>query len=110
MVRPPSVTTSPGEGAVLAPPVTLSGQLAFDLVVAAPDGSDPHRFPVGGTCYCVGWGGPDLDWAPDGSRLAIVAPYGLYTIRADGSDLRTLIGDRPGQIQVDGPPAWRPMP
>jgi TolB protein len=47
-------------------------------------------------------------WSPDGNRIAFQSnrdgQYDIYTVRADGSDLRRLTNDR----STDGAPTWNP--
>jgi Tol biopolymer transport system component len=46
----------------------------------------------------------DLDWSPNGSRLAYASNGHLYTIRADGSDLRAF----PTPAGQASSPSWSP--
>lgn len=47
----------------------------------------------------------DIDWAPDGSRLAFVSGDRIYTINRDGSGRRRL---RTGTAGRDSSPSWSP--
>ena len=42
-------------------------------------------------------------WSPDGSRIAFVRGHRLFTMAADGSDMRRVEG-----VEPDGPIAWNP--
>jgi Tol biopolymer transport system component len=50
-------------------------------------------------------------WSPSGRRLAISRQVGIWTINADGTDLRQIV--RPpggGAPYYDGEPTWQPRP
>ena len=47
----------------------------------------------------------DLDWSPDGSRLALVSGARIYTVNRDGSGMRRL---RTGTTGRDSSPSWSP--
>jgi len=48
----------------------------------------------------------DLSWSPDGETLAFDGDEGIYTVRADGSQLTTLVAGQPGS--GPGFPSWSP--
>jgi len=81
----------------------------LNITVVDPDGANRSVLMDAGRCYCLGFT-PGLEWAPDGSRLALVIPppgdeFGngnLYTVNADGTGLH-LVAER-----VAAPLAWRP--
>ncbi len=76
-----------------------------------PDGSGARVLitneAVGGSDYGVGW----PVWSPDGSSIAFVRPayydgWGVYVMKADGTDARPLTGVGVNWSQNE--PAWSP--
>ena len=91
----------------------------WDIVTAALDGSGRRRLTKSDNLL-VRYVSPA--WSPDGTRIAFVSdrtghkdsetgkeargPFGLYTMAADGSDIRRVA---PGnRITADSPPVWSP--
>jgi Tol biopolymer transport system component len=73
-----------------------------NLYVTNDDGSTCTRLAAGTTSTFA--------WSPDGTRLAYLTKeqrtgrFALYTVRADGSNLRRVTSDR----TLIGPPIWSP--
>lgn len=70
-----------------------------------PDGSGVRVLQRGG----VAAGASSLAWSQDGRRLAFTSGQQIWTMAADGSDLRQLVSA--GQIGVEGvlSPSWSPL-
>jgi Tol biopolymer transport system component len=55
------------------------------------------------------WGAfHQLDWSPDGSRIAFGSRNNVFTMRPDGRCLRRLTGPKEPRGQGSGAPAWSP--
>lgn len=68
-----------------------------------PDGSRLRQM------FSRRWGAlQQLDWAPDGSRIAFSSRNNVFTMRADGRRLRRLTGPREPRGQGSTAPAWSP--
>jgi Tol biopolymer transport system component len=68
-----------------------------EIFVINADGSGLRRLTYGGDSRWPAW-------SPDGSRLAFVRQGAVYTVAADGSDVRQIEG-----VTTDGPIAWNPV-
>ncbi|HEV8419868.1 MAG TPA: DPP IV N-terminal domain-containing protein [Actinomycetota bacterium] len=75
------------------------GQKNFDIFLANTDGTGEARL----TETAVPEGAPT--WSPDGTRIAFVRAGDIYTMAADGSDVRRLTDSG-----SDGWPAWQALP
>lgn len=84
-----TVAWSPADGWIAYVKGWSEATLEGEIVLIRPDGDDERLLTRGDA----------PTWAPDGSRLAFVHTGGIWTIDADGSDLRMLV--RNGES-----PAW----
>jgi Tol biopolymer transport system component len=78
----------------------LSSDNRLGVYSMSPDGSRrrlPLRRPLAGAS--------DLDWSPDGSRIAFRGGEHIYTARADGRGLRQLTSHKSPN---NSSPAWSP--
>lgn len=89
-----------------------AGQVDLTIMTLRLATNTSERLGPGGRCRCVGVG-PSLGWSPDGTKLVLVLPplsggptgdFGLFTMNADGSDLRLLSDGYASS------PAWQPVP
>src|SRR6266542_3019965 len=71
------------------------------LFAAAADGSHARRL-----FQCGARGCREPAWSPDGRRIAFVSGQDIYTVNADGTDIRRLTRAR--TPLGDGHPAWSP--
>lgn len=85
------------------------------LAIADADGRNHRRLPPLAPLGSR-WRHPQsVAWSPDGRRLAFVRalrggeapPFGLFTVRTDGTDLRLLVRGGPRFPDLDDP-AWSP--
>jgi dipeptidyl aminopeptidase/acylaminoacyl peptidase len=82
------------------------------IVAIDPDGTNRRTLianrrlggPSWGGCACHAWWPPGLTWSPDGTRLAIAGPGGLFVVHADGTGFRRLGPSGGGAV------TWRPVP
>ena len=74
---------------------------AIEIVRSAIDGTEPQRLTVN----------KSIDnypaWSPDGTRIAYLVDFILYTMAADGSDARSVQPGRRGVV-AHQPPRWSP--
>jgi WD40 repeat protein len=103
---------------VLAPVANAgpTSTLTYHLVTALPQAPEAEgQLRVGGVCL-AGTAGLDSrltspmygsapSWAPDGRRLAVTGPRGIYVVSADGRD-KFVSFNAPGDYTSD--PAWSP--
>jgi len=85
-----------------------------DIYLVNEHGSNQVRLTQDeGNMVITGYGGlktPTWDWSPDGRQLVLVSdrdgPPAIYTVDADGTQLRQLT--LPGEGQYDLQPSWSP--
>lgn len=102
---------------LLPPPSSLANRIVFLSLVDLPDGTgewrlfsmdtdgtDRREVPVGLAGHIAS---PDV--APDGLRVAFVHERSIYTVRADGGDLRRIASDPDRDVRFgDFNPRWSP--
>ncbi len=93
------------------------GKYTYEIATIGINGENPERITANI------WLDHYPSWSPDGSRIAFISNlgdpgrsvfpniHGLYTMAADGSDVREIVAHprRPGDIAVAlSPPVWSP--
>src|ERR1700745_638464 len=86
------------------PALLVAGAFLFGSVCAAGQPAAVVRLTRDGTFK------QHLQWSPDGKRLLLTRIHqgkmGLWTMAADGADLRLLVTPEPNTVQFDG--CWSP--
>jgi TolB protein len=91
------------DGATIA--FTGDAERSTNLWVMGSDGADPH--PLANLRYLLPEASFDPDFSPNGRRIVFSLAEMIFTVRADGAELRRLTGfGRVGHEDWD--PAWSP--
>lgn len=94
--------------------LAFSAERAREIWVVDADGSDAHRLlrlPKLGADTGMPAGVGEIDWSPDGRRIALTAHSGwvawVYVVNTNGTDLRRLTGNPKGPPWASDPD-WSP--